>query len=343
LKYFVSKDSPFAAFFGTVDPAQFNELCLQDSKCNKRAPVKAHCSVVAAYVTMLRTNGVWVSHPNECMGDRGRDVNEEWVRKPMKSVIDVVVMVSQKRNMIKMKKRIAQTMYQLHRTLKGDNFQVRYALVGFGGQGVHEPAHSHPLRRGPSVFGYILDLNKEIKSMPYNGVEASSNDGYHAILTASRLKFRPGAEKIFIMFNSEPHLSHESGPSFDETQYILANEANAPLIVFDTINFPNLGKEAGRIIGQTERRLYTTNNLQGQSSGGLDLPANEFKQLVLLSKGGLFSNMAFKKPKQAAISLHDVVVNWIKKDIEVCKRCTLRNSWTGQSRPICTSDPRARC
>jgi hypothetical protein len=339
--YFMDNESPYSAFFGSVSPKPFMELCRTDSKCNKRAKSKAHCSVVASYVTMLRTRGIWVSHPAECMGDRGREINEEWTQKPMKKAVDVVVMVSQNKNMMKMKKRIAATMYQLHRALKNDKLQVRFALIGFGGAGINKGAHIHPLRRGQTVFGYILDLNKEIKSIPYEGTE--ENDAYHAILRASQLKFRPGAEKIFIMFNSEPHTAVSNGPTYDETRYILQKESNAQLIVFDTVNFGNFGKEAGRVIGQTERKLYTAKNTAGLTNHKLDLPSSEFKSLVQITKGALFSNTSIKKPKQAAISLHDAVKTWISKDIQMCKRCTLRNSWTGQSRPICVADPTAQC
>merc|ERR1711962_1474350 len=200
---------------------------------------------------------------------------------------------------------------------------VRYALVGFGGAGVHEAAHVHALRT-------------EIKSMPFEGKGDVTNDGYHAIMTANRLKFRPGAQKVFIMFNTMPHKAHPTGPSYDETKFIMAREANAPLFVFDDVTFQRFGQKVGRVIGQTERKLYTSNTLKGITSKDLEMPASEFKQLVLLSKGGLFSN-AIKNPKQTSVSLHDAVTRWVKADMTMCKRCTLRGSWTGQSRAVCHS------
>jgi len=330
---------PFASVFDAADPKPFMTACSQDTKCKKGK--KALCSIVAGYVALLRTRGVWVPQVNECMADKGRAVNEEWTQKSTKS-IDVVVMMSQHKNMLRLKKSVAATMMNLHKLLKKGGFNVRYALVGFGGAGVHERAHSHPLRRGPSVFGYAPDLKREIKAMPFGGEGATTNDGYHAILRASRLKFKPAAEKVFIMFNSEPHNSHATGPSFDETKYILSREANAPLFVFDSVNFPKFGKEVGRVIGETARKLYTSNNEKGMANKDLELPASEFKQLVLLSKGGLFSN-TIKRPQQTAVSIHDAVLNWVRSDMSVCKRCTLRASWTGQSKAICVSDRTAQC
>merc|ERR1719462_1025417 len=330
-----STPSPFANFFKEVDPTPFMEACARVTKC-KRVNKKAHCGVVAAYNAFLRTKGFWTPQANECMMEKGRAINEEWTQKPTK-MIDVVVMVSQHENMNKMKRSIASTMLNLHKNLRTQGkFNVRYALVGFGGNGVHEAAHVMALRRGQSTFGYVHDLRTEVKSMPFEGSGDVTNDGYHAILTANRLKFRPAAEKVFIMFNTVPHKSHATGPSFDETKFIMAREANAPLFVFDTVNFPRFGKAVGRVIGETERKLYTSNNLKGITSKDLEMPASEFKQLVLLSKGGLFSN-AIKNPKQTSVSLHDAVTRWVKSDMTMCKRCTLRGSWTGQSRAVCHS------
>jgi len=245
--------------------------------------------------------------------------------------------------MASIKTQIPSVMLNLHRNLRSaGKFNVRYALIGFGGKGVHEGAHSHALRSGKTIFGYIHDLRTAVKSMPFEGQGDVTNDGYHAILNANNLKFRPGAEKIFIMFNTVPHKSHPEGPSFDETKFILEREANAPLFVFDTVNFQRFGPSVGRVIGQTERKLYTSTNLRGITSKDLEMPSSEFRDLVLLSKGGLFSNN-IKNTKQTAASLFDAVSAWVKTDMTVCKRCTLRASWTGQSRAVCVSDTKVRC
>jgi hypothetical protein len=63
--------SPFAKFFGDVDPAPFMEACVRDTKC-KRNDKKAHCGVVAAYNAILRTKGFWTPQANECMMEKGK-------------------------------------------------------------------------------------------------------------------------------------------------------------------------------------------------------------------------------------------------------------------------------
>jgi len=304
---------------------------------------KAHCEVVAAFVGFLRTKGVWDAQiTNECMMAGGRQVNEEWIQKPTRQ-IDVVVMASHHQNMSEVRNHIPSTLLHLHKNLRTQGkYNVRYALVGFGGRGVYEAAHVHALRNGRTIFGYIHDIRNEIRSMKLDGTGDVTNDGYHAILTANQLKFRPGAEKVFLMFNTVPHKTHPEGPSFAETKFILEREANAPLFVFDKVNFQSFGKAIGRVIGETERKLYTSNNLKGIASKDLELPASEFKELVLLSRGGLFSN-SIKNTKQTAAALFNAVNTWVRTDMTKCKRCVLRASWTGQSRAVCVSDANVRC
>merc|ERR1712142_268825 len=163
-----STPSPFAPFFKEVDPKPFMEACVRDTRC-KKTNKKAHCNVVAAYNALLRTKGFWIPQANECMMEKGKAINQVWTVKPTK-MIDVVVMVSQHTNMNKLKKSMASTMLNLHKNLRTQGkFNVRYALVGFGGAGVHEAAHVHALRRGQSIFGYVHDVRTEIKSMPMEG------------------------------------------------------------------------------------------------------------------------------------------------------------------------------
>merc|ERR1712002_760857 len=112
--------------------------------------------------------------------------------------------------------KLTDTVDELNNILTNGKFDTRYALVGFGGAGIFERAHTHTLRMGKKLFGSILELKRELKSLKFDGDDSTTNDGYHAILTASKMQFRPAAQKIFIMLNSEPQTSHNTGPSLDE-------------------------------------------------------------------------------------------------------------------------------
>merc|ERR1719495_2611645 len=132
-----------------------------------------------------------------------KKIGDSWQQNTSDKEIDVVVLVSQRRGTDK--HQIAKTLHSLQKTFKANKFDSRYALVGFGGKGVHEEAHVHALGHGFGVFSNSNHLRKEIaKNMPFEGEGDVSNDAYHAIVLASKQSFRPAAHKVFIIFNTEP-------------------------------------------------------------------------------------------------------------------------------------------
>jgi len=339
---FRSESSPFASFFNSVDPEPFFRACeLDTSDCKNKENKKVnHCSTAAAYVSMSRARSNFVSHLPECLYHEQHSVDEEWIQKPNKNV-DIVFMMSQRRNVFTSRKQVAKMIIQLQKSLRVSNDRTRYALIGFGGKGIHESAHSHPLGKGVDVFGNAAELAKEITSMPYEGVGTTSNDAYQAILTASRLRFRAGASKVFIMFNTEPHNSHEHGPAYDEAYNSLKNEANAALFVFDKFNFKRIAG-AGQVIGQTTQKLYTTRHLTGLPENIGDFPFSEFTTMAKATNGGWFSSRV-KVPKQTARSLYKAISANLRVQSNQCKTCRVEATYTDVPRVICVANPAVKC
>ena len=228
-------------------------------------------------------------------------------------------------------------LHQLQGIFKSRNFDTRYALVGFGGQGIYEEAHFHPLGIGSSVFGNMHHLRRELThNMPFKGEGKISNDAYHAIVAASRLSFRPGAHKMFVMFNTEPHASHKYGASYTEAMFALEKEAGASLFVFDEFNFKSLNKK-GITIGQTLYKIYTTKNLNGLQISDMELPSSEFKDFVIQTNGGMFSNKLVR-PSDFSTILSDAISDNLAQNKQKCRVCKLTKSWHGIARQICKSN-----
>jgi len=339
---FRSKSSPFASYFNSVDPEPFFRACeLDTSDCRIKESKKVnHCGIAAAYVSMARARSNFVSHLPECLSHESHSVNEEWIQKPSKNV-DIVFMMSQRRSVFSSRKQVSKLIANLQKSFKLSNEKTRYALIGFGGKGIHERAHSHPLGKGVDVFGTAAELAREITNMPYEGVGTSSNDAYQAILAASKLRFRPGASKIFIMYNTEPHNSHEHGPVYDEALYMLKNEANAALFVFDKFNFKRVAG-AGQIIGQTPHKLYTTRYLNGLPENTVDFPFSEFTTMAKSTNGGWFSSRV-KNPKQVSKSLYKAISANLRVQGNQCKSCRVEATYTDVPRIVCLANPNVKC
>ena len=65
---FMSKSSPLAPYFKTVDPKPFYDACRFDtSDCKTNVPPsESYCNVTAAYTALLRQKGVWARQLHEC-------------------------------------------------------------------------------------------------------------------------------------------------------------------------------------------------------------------------------------------------------------------------------------
>merc|ERR1711962_581145 len=162
----------------------------------------------------------------------------------------------------------------------------------------------------------------EIVRTKYTGNTDSSNDAYFAILEASRQHFRPGASRVIFLFNTEAHTSHKNGPSPEETMTALTEVSNASLFVFDKVAFKNIRKN--KIIGQTNRKIYTNSHL-ALPSGNLQMPASEFTELVQKSQGGLFANKLKKVPR-IAHAVYNGVREWLMTDSQLCKKARVSTS-----------------
>jgi len=339
-KFFMDeKTSPFASVFGTLETQAFLEACIQDTVECRKNNIQGYCSSVNAFVQYARASGFKVMHVEECMKHGQRSIGSEWTTKNNGKQVDVVVMVSQRKTTKAYKKQIEKILSHLQKTFKNDKMDTRYSLVGFGGEGIREKAHTYAL--SDKVFGNIAELVREIASMAFNGKGSSSNDAYSAILKASRHHFRPSANREFILFNSEPHTSHPYGPTFVESLYSLTKEAGANLFVFDDIKLKNLYKK-GRTLGLTTTKVFTSKFMKGFESSKYELPTSAFKEMIVKSNGGIFTN-TIQRPKDASSILYNAITDSIKVNQDICKSCVVEKTWYGNPRAMCKSSVRQTC
>lgn len=279
---------------------------------------------------------VLVSYDNHAM-------NSEFKQKALKKTMDVVVLVSQRDAQNKMKKSFTKFMQQLNAMLKNSKKQnIRYSVVGFGGQGINEKAHVQPLGKGHDVFGSIKDLVAALNDMSLDGQEETTNDAYHAILRASTLQFRPGASKVFIMFNTQPHTSHSEGPALEEARYALEKEAEATLIVFDKFNFKKINQRQGEVFGQSTRKLYTAKHWKKGLGRVIDLPSSDYREFVEDTDGAMFQNK-INNAKHTAGSVFDVLQQHITRHVKHCKVCRVISTWTGATKVLCQTQEGLKC
>jgi len=337
-KLFKNEQSVFAEAFKTINPEPFFKACESDTAdCKSEI---THCAVVAAFRKYAENKGIdtsvegGIESCDDYTADKiVRKFNSEWTQTPLKRAVDIVVIMSERKSVNSVKNQFANLLREINRRMtRKQHYNVRYALIGFGGSGINEKAHIRPING--EIFGNAKPLSKLISKTKYTGNADNSNDAYHAILEASRLRFRPGASRVIFLFNTEAHTSHKDGPSLEETMTALTDVSNASLFVFDKVAFKNIKKN--KIIGQTNRKIFT-NSHTALPVNKLDMPASEFKELVVKSQGGLFANKLQKVPR-IAHAVYSGVREWLNTDNQQCKKCVFDDVW-----PVCTSRADLSC
>lgn len=327
----IIKDAEYAKFHSIVAPEKFFEACQVDTSACKKNAEETYCQSANAYVQAVRSAGYAMKHLTECVTDGQRSIGDKWTVKSKNNIVDVVVMISARNG--QPKRDITKVLQNLNQKMKKNDYDVNYALIGFGGAGIHEEAHVHALGEGVDVFGNMNQLLNEIQRLSFNGQGTISNDAYHAIKVASQQHFRTGSQKIFIMFNVEPHNSFKFGASYTEAFVGLTHDADAGLYVFDEFNLKNLG-EKGSIIGQSLSKTYTTNEPTGHRIENLELPASEFKEMIEASNGAVFDNK-IENPNKVTKSLFDAINSRIEEYKTKCHSCELVQTWHGLAKSVC--------
>ena len=236
-----------------------------------------------------------------------------------KKDVDVVVVMSTRKEARKSKKTIASLLYNMNKQITNMGYDTRYALVTYGSSTKGRyGARSHTFKG--KYFSTENEIATEIKSMKYVGKESDVNDYNQAILSATYMPFKAEAMRIIILFNVDKYIPSWYGPSAEETKFSLKYEANASLFVFDKFNFDEFQLGYMRAIGMTAKKLYMTPSLNVYPMTK-PLPRTPFTKYVQRN-GGLFSNQVTKKTEKIFTrALSAAVLDELKEGVHLCKRC----------------------
>ena len=264
-----------------------------------------------------------------------KNTGKSWTVKQKKDV-DVVVVMSARKEARNYKKIIASMLYKMNKQIDNLGYDARYALVSYGSSTKGRyGARSHTFKG--KYFSTGNDIATEIKNMEYTGEKNDVNDYNQAILSAAHNPFKPEAMRVIILFNVDKYIPSWYGPTADETKFALKYEANASLFVFDKFNFDEFQQGFSRAIGMTAKKLYMTPSLRVFPMTR-PLPRTPFTKYIQQT-GGLFSNqITIKTEKIFTGALSRAISNELRERVHLCKRC-----YWSRHRAICRADQTARC
>ena len=142
-EWFAARSSPFAACFRHVNPRPFLAIC--------ESGVPA-CNSSAAYTTICRWKGIKLDMPSKCVRcdtptaeqlTDGQDIRVESDQAPSDSA-DIVFVVQETPCNQPRQAHLAKLGSGMAKALEKKGIRnVRFGVVGFGGEGVHSKAHFH--------------------------------------------------------------------------------------------------------------------------------------------------------------------------------------------------------
>jgi hypothetical protein len=301
------------------------------------------CSVVNAYREICDMKGVETESPDDCETCDGRKEKSKWNIRGNQRKVDVVVVVSEHQDLARDHQAPAEKIRSLMETIarklrewKGQD--VRAALVGFSGAGVHKDGHTHTVDN--KQFDSISKLPQALRTLQFKGREKT--DVFEAIdFVIESHDFRPEATKIVLVFGADES-QHVGGGQQREIQEKLI-ERGITVTVFakyDELKERDLGVNFdGQILSNKAQSRDAHQSQHSQQSSADDfrsavrgeMPSRRMSRVAKATRGAVFKLDAIMtsdagKKSQAEERTADTILEQVRREENMCKACVCQQT-----------------
>ncbi|ODN05278.1 Apolipophorin [Orchesella cincta] len=341
-----NRASPLRPCFNTVDTTIFMEMCKYDisKNINNANRAESACTSMSAYVTECQKHNIDVWMPPTCVRCKledgtafttGENVTLEanGSKRPPSSS-DIVILLEEKECVDQID--LANAIAKLEGSLRAEGIvDNRYAVIGFGGQGIHYDAHIQT--SSASVWSHST-LFRAPDSTNITGVRKS--DLYSAIHFASTMTYRAGVSKTLIAITCGDEKCGDSVRYSDTLTLLVENDFKLHMLTPKPLLLKGKKRqdETNRIFGFDTNGVYT---IQQAKRGPLvadpsykrqlNLPKDLCTPLAVETNGTRFSTENVSK------KMLDV---WSRRVAQTahpseCQRCECVPDKNGGSRLMC--------
>jgi len=332
-QYFASGSSPLKNCFRSVEPSDFKEACEAES-CQSSSE-EAVCSVVAAYRETCAAQDAETEAPADCETcEGGKKENSRWTVRPSSKKLDVVVLVSEHRDMQSgsVAEKIRALMDAITQRLRQSAGQdVRVALVGFSGSGVHKKAHTHTI--GHEQFGTVEKLAEALRTLQFKGTEKT--DALPAVeYVLDSHNFRPDATKIMLVFGAEEKEMISGHNRIQAVQEKLT-EQGVILTVFskygsEEIKDRDHGINYDGSIISTKTQMGSSSSASASrfsASSSAEMPRRQLSFLAKSSRGAVFQLESLSSRQQQSVDKAvSTVLDQIRREESTCRACVCQST-----------------
>ncbi|GBN12728.1 Apolipophorin [Araneus ventricosus] len=277
---FQKSASEFRACFKQVDPSAYLKMCISDlSAVHENDHEDAICQSAAAYFMECKMEGVPLKMPKRCVRCEKQDgsymTEGEAIQycDGVSTAADIVFLVEEKqcnKDRIRYLSKLADVIENVFRQ-KGYR-DVRYKVVGFGGDEIHAAPHVHTMDGRES--GPVRSLESAFQSLEFGDGPVNVLE---AIRFAAGLTYRTGSDKRFILVKCSTCKTEEVKAEYSEmVRTLLDGDITLHLLTdqkYD-MRIPNKNSKTRKVIGVDKMFAYTLKDVKdSQLSGDKDLLA----------------------------------------------------------------------
>lgn len=329
-------NSPLRKCYQSVDPEEFKTAC-EEEACGRGDSEKTVCNVVAAYRKACAAENVETDAPENCETcEGGHKEHSQWDVTGAQRKVDAVVLVSEHREMgsTSAAEKIRSIMDAITRKLRQSGGQdVRVALTGFSGSGVHKKGHTHTI--DSDQFASAEKLPQALRTLQFKGNEKTSPlEAVEYILDSH--DFRPEATKLILVFGAEEKELISGHGDIESAQEKL-REQGITLTVFSKygneeikdrdhgINFD------GSIFSSKTSGSSQHSGQQGRHQSNAEMPRRQLSFLAKQSRGAVFQLDSLtsgdrSKQQQLEERVASVILEQVKQEENKCKRCVCKET-----------------
>jgi len=357
---FQNKTSPLRPCFKVVDPTPFMMMCINDVEADVDSvgDKRAVCKAAAMYVHVCKKEEVEVHMPKHCIRcekpgfgyyEAGESMNIG-SEIPAPQSADIVFVVEEKpcnQEVVEHITNMAIKMELMSLRNKGLR-NNQFGLIGFGGTGVHDAAHTHTV--DGQLFNDARKFQEAAKSLVFSseGVRGRAMD---AIQVAAQYPFRTGVAKSIVLVTCDT--CAKSSVSMRQLEDTLRMRGITLHVLrehqIQVENLEGTTPSSSFLFGVDSETAYTSDHVSDQQlNGDRDLfdrviSPDDSCSVLAHKTGGTFFDMGRLTGGRVSVQKRfiDVFVRRVAKSAtpSPCQTCRCEQDELGVAMSVCTPCP----
>jgi len=353
--FFQSGKSPLRPCFSVVKPETYYSRCVSDLEQDytRQAAEQKACKVIETYVAECQKAEIELKAPKSCatcqsprggLMNPGENVTFNAPEVPSTNSADIIFVVEEKECNREVASKLSDLAMNMEKSLKLKGMKNnRFAVVAFGGHGIHNKPHPHTME--DQIFNDARKMN--LVQLDFHA-EGPNTDVLDAVNYATKYNFRAGVSKTIVLIPCSSCGAQTI--SYDKVHNQLKEqEIVLHLMREHDFRLTSNSPKSNYIFGIDSSSAYTSKDVSDQTLRGdtallrqVVVPKDTCVSLAHQTKGSFFSAQKLTTGRYSSQKAFlDVIGRRVAMGAAVsqCQDCKCVVDENGNGRSICKSCP----